>query len=341
MNEMTISIGIVALNEENYLSSLLKSIEAQTYPHENIEILLIDSGSEDSTKRIMEDFKRKSEHFKNIQVLNNPKKKQAAGWNIAIQNFSCQVLVRIDAHSEIPKDFIEKNVRLMETGESITGGLRPCKIVNENAWTKTLLQAENSMFGSSVNACRRSKEKQYVKTMFHAAYRREVFDKTGGFNETLGRTEDNELHWRMRKAGYRFCFDPDIISYQYARSGLRRMIKQKYENGYWIGFTAGICPECLSIFYFVPFLFVMTLFISAFCLIFGLKCLLTGVLIAYGTVAILMSLLSIFQNQITGFCVLMPILFFLLHFSYGIGTLVGIIKIFFTKKTADASFRRE
>ena len=321
---MTVSIGIVALNEEEYLPSLLENIEDQTYPHENIEVLLIDSGSHDKTKDIMNNFKMKAAYFRNIEVLDNPKKKQASGWNIAIQNFLGDILIRIDAHSEIPKDFIEKNVKLIESGEYIAGGLRPCKIINENAWTRTLLQAENSMFGSSINACRRSKTKKYVKTMFHAAYRREVFEKVGKFNENLGRTEDNELHWRMRQAGYKFCFAPDIISYQYARSGLKKMLKQKYENGYWIGLTVGVCPKCLSVFYFIPFCFVMALFVSLLCFFMGTKCILSVLLTVYGAVTILMSFLTIVQNGFTKFSILLPVLFFLLHCSYGIGTLLGI-----------------
>lgn len=329
---MTVSIGIVALNEEEYLPLLLKNIEEQTYPHENIEILLIDSGSNDKTKDIMNHFKVEAACFRNIKILDNPKKKQASGWNIAIQNFSGEILIRIDAHSEIPKDFIEKNVRLIESGEYIAGGLRPCKIVNENAWTKTLLQAENSMFGSSINACRRSTRKRYVKTMFHAAYKREVFEKVGEFNEALGRTEDNELHWRMREAGYKFCFDPDIISYQYARSGLKKMLRQKYENGYWIGRTVGVCPKCLSSFYFVPFCFIIAIIVSLLCFLIGIKWMLRVLLAMYGIVTILISLLTIVHNGFTKFSILLPVLFFLLHCSYGIGTLVGIGELFKKKK---------
>ncbi|MDE7390171.1 MAG: glycosyltransferase family 2 protein, partial [Lachnospiraceae bacterium] len=314
---MTISVCIVALNEEEYLPDLLNDIESQTYPHECMEIVLIDSGSSDKTKPIMERFKEEKNGFKNIKVLDNPKKKQAAGWNVAIKNFTCDVLVRIDAHSKIPSDFVEKNIFLLESGENISGGVRPCIIVNENEWTKTLLQAENSMFGSSINACRRSGEKQYVKTMFHAAYRREVFEKVGGFNENLGRTEDNELHYRMRQAGYKFCFNPDIVSYQYARSSLKNMLKQKYGNGYWIGLTLGVCPQCLSLFYFVPFAFVCAILFTLILSLFGIY--LLGELLAgaYTLAALAMTLMAVRESGYRKFSFMLPLLFFLLHTSYG------------------------
>ncbi len=82
------------------------------------------------------------------------------------------------------------------------------------------------------------------------------------FNENLARTEDNEIHYRMREAGFKLCFDPDIISYQHIRSSLPKMLKQKYSNGLWIGKTAKICPQCLSLYHFVPFAFVSAIIMS-------------------------------------------------------------------------------
>ena len=98
--------------------------------------------------------------------------------------------------------------------------------------------------------------------MFHAAYRREVFEKVGLFNENLGRTEDNEMHYRIRKAGYRLCYDPQIHSWQYVRSSVPGMMKQKYGNGEWVARTLGVCPGCLSIYHFVPFAFVLAIIVT-------------------------------------------------------------------------------
>ena len=81
---MLISIGVVALNEEKYLPSLFNDLKNQTYPHEKIEIILIDGMSTDNTKKIMEEFKNNNDFYK-ITVLDNPKKIQSAGWNIVIK----------------------------------------------------------------------------------------------------------------------------------------------------------------------------------------------------------------------------------------------------------------
>ena len=324
----TVSLCIVALNEEKFLPNLLSDLLSQTYPHEKTEIVLVDSGSEDATRLIMESFETEhAEEYLSIKVENNTKRIQAAGWNVAISCASGDVIIRIDAHTHIPADFVAKNMKLQETGEFVTGGTRPCLIENKSAWADVLLETENSLFGSSINISRRGTKKQYVKTMFHAAYRREIFETVGGFNENLLRTEDNEMHHRIRQAGYRFCFDPEIVSYQYARSNLKRMIKQKYGNGYWVGLTLGVCPGCISLFHLVPLAFVLAIIGTTILALLGYMLLFTLMWCAYAGVILLSVISTIINGKANGLTWLMPVLFLLLHISYGVGTLMGLVKM--------------
>lgn len=252
---MTVSLCIIAYNEEKTIQALLDEVKAQTYPHERMEIILADSMSTDSTPHIMRRFYEENTDFCKVVLVKNRAGNQAGGWNTVLRRASKDIIIRVDAHASIPEDFVAKNVRRIEAGEDVVGGQRPCIMKDDTPWKQTLLLAESSMFGSSIAVFRRSSKKSYVKSVFHPAYRREVFDKVGFFNENLGRTEDNEMSYRIRKAGYRILYDPDIISWQFGRDTLRAMLKQKYGNGYWIGLTSGICPECLSLYYFIPFAF--------------------------------------------------------------------------------------
>lgn len=329
---MTVSLCVIAYNEEKFLPNLLIDLSNQTYPHELTEIVLVDGFSSDATKKIMEDFKNDNETFKSVQVLDNPKRIQAAGWNIAVTNAIGDVIVRIDAHTHIPKDFTQKNMILQESGEFVTGGVRPCLIEELTAWKKTLLEVENSLFGSSIADSRHSREKKYVKSMFHAAYRKEIFDNVGLFNEKLLRTEDNEMHYRIRKAGYNLCFDPNIVSYQYARNSLKKMIKQKYGNGYWVGLTLGVCPGCISIYHLVPFAFVFGITLTTILSYFGiwqLGALMWCTYFLFSLVSLIVSISKGNGNRWT-FCI--PFLFLVLHVSYGVGTIYGLIKLIFEGK---------
>lgn len=342
---MIVSLCTIAFNEESVLNGLLRDFKDQNYPHSKIEIIMVDNGSTDRTLEIMEDFKASDYGFYDVRIYRHTEGKhnQAAAWNVAIENATGDIIIRVDAHSKIPRQFVSRNVFNIKEGEDIVGGGRPNICANPNPWTKTLLAAEESLFGSSVADYRRpAAQKEYHNSLFHAAYRREVFAEVGGFNEDLGRTEDNELHYRVRKAGYKLCCCPEIISFQHTRSTLKRMIKQKYSNGYWIGLTLGVCPGCLSYFHFIPFVFLVTL---------------TATLLAWAIAgqpvyfAIMMAMYFMFNfvNTVGAFVLkkslnplflILPLLFPILHLSYGAGTLVGFIKLPFWKRSLDGSAQR-
>lgn len=336
---MYITVCVIAYNEQNTINGILEDILSQDYEHDYMEVLLVDSSSTDSTKKMMETFKDlHADKFRKVTVLDNPGRTLPCGWNVALSAYEGDAILKVDAHATIPDDFISGCVKWLETGEDIVGGERPCIVEKSTDWSNTLLLAESSMFGSSIANYRNNPGKSYVKSVFHGCYRREVFNKVGGFNEHLARTEDNEIHYRMRQAGYRILFAPDIISYQYIRSSLKAMLRQKYQNGYWIGLTTGVCPKCLSVYHYVPFLFVMAIILSVPGIIlnglmfpeFNLVGMLTGVMwTLYGVLAIVMGICGVIKakekRNITN--IALPVLFLLLHISYGVGTLVGFIKL--------------
>ena len=321
-----LSICVIAYNEEKFLPGLLQNIKAQNYPHQLIEVVLVDGMSVDGTKELMNKFSEDCKDFYSIQVLDNPKKIQAAGWNVAITHATGDVISRIDAHAVLPEDFSALVIRDILEGEDIVGGIRQCIIEKDSDYGKMLLATENSVFGSSINKSRRSKEKSYVKTMFHASYKKEVFQRVGLFNEKLLRTEDNEMHYRIRKAGYKFCYDPEIISYQYARSSLRHMLKQKFGNGCWIGITLKICPGCIDIYHLVPMAFVGGIALTGILAKVGIWQPAVIMWALYGVFAAINTIISGMNEGFTVYSPLMPILFLLIHINYGMGTIFGMLR---------------
>ena len=328
---MTVSICVIAYNEEKTLPRLLEDIVKQDYPKEKMEVLLIDSMSTDSTRNVMVEFVEKKLPYKRVVVLENPKKRLAPGWNIAVKNAQSDIIVRVDAHASIPEDFISANVICHEEGECVTGGPRPNVAEQATPWQNTLLLAESSMFGSSIADYRREGGKTYVKSLFHGAYRREVFEKVGLFNEQLGRTEDNEMNYRIRQAGYKLCFDPRIHSYQFTRSTLKKMMKQKYGNGEWVVLTLKACPKCLSIFHFVPLAFVFGIGSTSILAALHMPQLAIAMWGIYWALAVMMGILAVRGQKKCIQQLMLPILFFLLHISYGMGSLVGVFKLPFWK----------
>ena len=163
-------------------------------------------------------------------------------------------------------------------------------------------------------------------------YRKKVFDEVGKYNEELARTEDNEMHYRMKKAGYKFLLSPNIITYRYARSSLLDMVKQKYNNGKWIGITMRYCPQCFSSYHFVPFLFVLSLILCIILALFHIIIPLYLIIGLYTMFNITTLGLIIIQNGFHLQYLLLPSIFLLLHLSYGIGTARGLLKAISIKK---------
>ena len=294
---MLVSFIVVALNAGDKLNVLLKDLQRQDYVHCKIEVILVDSHSRDNTKEVMRGFAASNHDFSRVVVLDNPKKTLPCGWNIALKESRGDVILRVDAHSSIPKDFVRKNVEALENGENIVGGHRISVIDDDSPWQRTLLIAETSVFGSGIATYRRSKQKKHVKTLAHAAYRRKVFQSVGGYDERLARTEDNEIHYRMRKAGFRFLLDPSIKSFHHARNKLPKMLKQKFMNGKWIGLTLGVAPKCFSVYHLVPFFFILAL-IACFTLhLLGISAPMMTLLLVYFITNVLNTAIAVRGNR--------------------------------------------
>jgi glycosyltransferase involved in cell wall biosynthesis len=322
-----VSFIIVARNASQHLPQIFSNILAQDYPSDSLEILLIDGRSTDDTRNIMENFAGAHQEF-NVRVLDNPGKILSCGWNVALAEAKGDIILRVDAHSSIPSDFISRNVGAILSGENIVGGATISK-AHEGTWLGFLSLAEGSKFGSGVADFRNPGPSRYVDTLAHAAYKRSVFEKVGGYDERLVRNQDNEIHYRMKKAGFRFFFDPAIKSFHTPRSTLHGILKQKYGNGFWIGLTMGIQPRCFGVRHFVP-----ALFVGALVVVFVLGIVwnwfpVIFLTASYGICAIVFTIEALLKAplKIKALCLFLPFIFLLMHILYGVGTLVGLIKM--------------
>lgn len=327
-NIQTVTFGVIAYNEQKYLPDLLGDLLKQRYPKKFIEVILVDGESTDDTWKIMLDFQSQYKNeYRAIKTLKNPKRNQPAGWNIVIKNSTEQVLLRIDAHARLPEDFIKNNIECINSGEFICGGPRENIIDEDTPWKRVLLMAEQSMFGSGFASYRQgTDEKKYVKSLFHAAYRKETLERIGLFNENLVRTEDNEYHYRIRNAGYKICYDPDIRSFYQTRNTLKGMLRQKYMNGLWVGRTLFICPACISPFHLVPFAFVFAIVATSVTGMIGFGWPALALWISYGVANLGMTLMAMISAQRKdAMLIALPLVFLGLHVSYGVGTIIGLI----------------
>ena len=320
---MKISFIIVALNAGKCLGLLLHDLRDQTRPPEQIELLLVDSASGDNTLEVMREFAASAPF--DVKILSNPKKWLASGINVALREATGDAIIRLDAHARIPADFLERNVKALEAGEDIVGG-SVLSAEPKDSWECVMRALDTSRFCGGAAPFRNSGSARYVDTLAYALYRREVYDRVGEYDERLRRTEDNDMHYRMHKAGYRFAFSPDICSYHAARSTLRGQLRQKWGNGYWIGRTMHIQPRCFAPRHLIPALFVLAVIAGLLLLPICTWPLIT-LLGVYAAADLLFALRSsLEQKESRLLCLItLPFLFPAVHIVYGAGTLLGLL----------------
>ncbi len=330
---------MVAYNEESTLHEILEDITAQTYPHSSTELIFVDNSSKDGTLGLLEQFRQKHiGEYHDIKVLHNSSSVLASGLNLGFSSFAGDCIVRIDAHASIDPDFLKETVACLEGShgdgpENVCGGVRPTYSPKKDALSGMLLSAEQSRFGASAANYRTDHGRRYVDSVFHAAYRREVVEKVGLFNEDLWRTEDNEYNRRVINEGYKICFEPRIRSKQQIRPTLGKMLRQKNLNGYWVGYTLGCCPACLSVLHFVPMAFLLSSVLCVILSFFGLG--IAGALMwsLYLACDLAFSIKAVIDAEKPSAAhLLLPLVFPLMHIVYGAGTVAGVIGVLFKKK---------
>lgn len=324
-----VAVIIPTLNEELYIASCLESIKAQTYPFDMMDILVVDGGSKDKTREIVDDF---ASSHSNVRLLDNPGRIQAIAFNIGVKNSDAPYVIRLDAHVSYEVHYIERCIKHLETMPEVgdVGGICETKVRRPGILPESIAVLCQSKFGIGGAAFRVGASAGYVDTVPFGAFPRHVIIEIGGMREDLARAEDNEYVSRIRRAGYKVYLDPDIISTYYARDTFTGIIKQMYANGKSIGQLFYVDRSAIGLRHFVPLAFVLGLLFSicgAF-IWFPIIYLLFTVIGLYSIVNILA---TCFECKKHGwkYIVVLPILFMSVHISYGIGTILGFIKYMF------------
>lgn len=329
-DDKLVSIVIPCRNEEKYIANCLDSIVSSDYPNGQLEVLVADGMSDDGTRNIVEIYTQK---YPFIRLLNNPKRITPSALNIGIKNARGEIIVRLDAHSTYPANYISTCVKYLESMPvDVVGGPVLTKPGANTLIARSIALATSHPFGVGNSRFRTSIQAGYVDTVPFGAYRREVFDKIGLFDEQLIRNQDNELSSRIIKNGGKIYFTPDMTAYYYNQATLGGLLKQASKTGMWNVLTIKINPAAFRWRHFIPFIFLTVLSVLGF-----LAPLHTGAQLAFLTLIGLYSCAagaSAFQIGLKSsmiYFVILPFIFFLYHVSYGLGTWVGLFRMVFTK----------
>lgn len=320
-----VSVIIPTLNEELFIEACLQSVFAQTYPQDALDIMIIDGGSCDRTCECVSQIRQV---HNNVRLIDNPQKIQSVAFNIGVKSSDAPIVIRLDAHATYDENYIALCVRHLENKKYGNVGGK-CSICHRHnsiiALTNaTLNKIKFGIGGASFRVDNRSKE---VDTVPFGAFRRDVIDEVGLMNKLLPRGEDNEYNCRIREAGYKIFFDPQIVATYYARDTIKGCVKQMYANGVSIGSLLRYYRQAVGLRHIIPMLFVISIILLIILSIVSPICrlgLITG-LILYGVIDILACMQASMKYGWRNMF-LLPILIPIVHISYGIGTIEGIVR---------------
>jgi len=326
-NPPRISIIIPTLNEERYIAQCLDSILEATYSKEKMEVFVVDGMSQDRTRGIVQEYHEK---YSFIQLLENTYSYTPMGMNLGINASTGKYIFILSAHAQYEHDYFMKLVENIETlNADCVGGVLVTKVKHKNKKSSSIKEVLMHKFGVGNASFRTgSDEVKLVDTVAFGCYKRDTFETYGLFDEKLIRNQDIELNKRIINGGGSIYLIPEVKCTYFARENFTDLAKNNYANGFWNILTAYYTKtlNSLSLRHFIPLLFVLSLLIPIGISFIFPRALWLGILslISYLTLVIIISSRLKNSSNSLGYLI---ISFLTLHFSYGLGSLMGIVSV--------------
>ena len=305
-----VSVILPVLNEEKHLADSVEAILSQEYLGK-LEVILALGPSHDLTDQIAQKLAAADPR---IVLVDNPSGRTAAGLNRAIAKSQFSIIVRVDAHSEIPRNYIDTAVSILEnTGAVNVGGVMAA--VGKSKFEKTIARAMRSALGVGASRFHTGGQAGAADTVYLGVFKKEALLAIGGFDERFTRAQDWELNHRLRSAGGLVYFDPRLHVTYRPRPNFRSLAKQYFEYGRWRRVVSRRHEGTINYRYLAP---PFTVIASAFSILGGLFInplffIPVAIYLLFVMAASVLIGSSLFEIM------LMPLILLTMHIAWGVG----------------------
>lgn len=324
-NTHFVTLILPVRNEAAYIERCLHAVSAQDYSVESMEVLIVDGMSMDDTRQIVNNFTELHPKM-HIRIVDNPGKIVPTGMNIALRQAKGVIIIRVDGHCIIASDYISKCVEhILKDGVDGVGG--PMQTIGETSLAKAIAIGMSSSFGVGNSAFRTLSDKTlWVDTVPFPAYTREIIQRAGMYDEELVRNQDDEYNYRIRELGGRILMANDVHSTYFSRGSLKVLWRQYFQYGYWKVRVLQKHPRQMSVRQFVPPIFVISLVVSILLTFLPVSRPLSPVIPLLYLIANIFTSIQVAVTHGIRYLPELPIVYAILHLSYGLGFLVGMVR---------------
>lgn len=243
----SVTVMMPVRNEQHHLQQAVESVLAQNYSGA-LELILALGPSVDETSQVAKALAEKNPI---IKLIDNPKGLTTAGLNLAIALSKSDVIIRVDAHSELAPGYIAKGVEILrETGSTVVGGVMSA--VGKSAFQKAVAFGYGSRFGLGGGSYHLGGKAGEAESAYLGIFDAKALKAVGGYDEKIIRGEDWDLSQRLKAAGGKVWFSPELVVKYWPRSNMKALAWQFYSTGVWRGELTRRAPGKASIRYFIP-----------------------------------------------------------------------------------------
>lgn len=195
-----VSIVIPTFNRRQLLMRTLDALEAQTYPHERMEVVVVDDASSDNT---LEELQRRRPPWR-IRALRNETNLLAAGArNRALVECAGEVVAFTDDDCRPRPTWLESLVAGFSSGISVVQGrtvadpTQPLEPLSRTQWTP----AEYGLYETANIAYRRGVLTEMGPAPFSSDVNATLGKVLGPRVGNMAFAEDTDLAWRVKRTG--------------------------------------------------------------------------------------------------------------------------------------------
>lgn len=320
-----VSVIMPVRNEAVFIEQSLGAVLSQDYPRDRLEILISDGMSTDETRALIKACSQKHPDIR-LVVLENRGQIVSTGFNAALAQARGEVIIRVDGHTLIEPDYVRQCMAaLSRSGADNVGG--PMKARSDNPFGRAVALATSSPFGVGGARFHYSDREEWVDTVYLGAWPRRTFERVGTFDEEMVRNQDDEFNYRLASLGGKILLTPQIKSHYYNRPTMASLWRQYFEYGYW---KVRVMQKHLTQMrprHFAPALFISILLATLLISVAFSWALYLALALAttYLFAVVTASILSVRRGRFESLS-LLPIAFGILHFAYGSGFLIGLVR---------------